>query len=137
MYNSCFCTPLRLCTCAKCARKYSATSSYLFSRSPYEVMLWRRSMSNSNTDTQNYGLNALFFDHDTRLQLLFQEVNLVATAKLPRPACIQGTPTLFSIRTMLAFFNNLFEQTEVKICRESSMRFVRGSSSRYYSEGLR
>jgi hypothetical protein len=42
--------------------------------------------------------------------------------------------TLFNIRTIFAFFNNLFEQVAVKSCRESSMRFVRGSSSKYYRE---
>lgn len=41
--------------------------------------------------------------------------------------------TLLSINTRCVFFNNLFEQIAVKSCSESSILFVRGSSSRYYS----
>jgi hypothetical protein len=79
--------------------------------------------------------SALFFDHNACLKLFLQDIGLVG-----RPMSGQDTLgrrvslTLFNIRTIFAFFNNLFEQVAVKSCRESSMRFVRGSSSKYYGE---
>ena len=43
----------------------------------------------------------------------------------------RGRGTLLSIRTSADLCNSLFVHTEVNNCSESSIRLVRGSSSRY------
>ena len=89
----------------------------------------------SECDNDSRDSSALSFDHKPCLKFFLQEIGLVVHFIRTRNGFQHYMSlTLLSIRTMVEFFNNLFEHVEVKSCRESSMRFVRGSSSRYYLE---
>ena len=75
----------------------------------------------------------LFPDFDAGLQFLPQQVRLWAQVGqwVGGGRLKTAQRTLLSMSTSAAFARSLFEQTAVNSCSESSIRFVRGSSSRY------
>ena len=76
-------------------------------------------------------LNSLFPDFDSSVQFFSQEVSLGALHISERFTRKKIFPTLFNIKTRCAFLRRRFEHTIVHNCSESSILFVRGSSSRY------
>ncbi len=81
--------------------------------------------------------HVLFANFDPGLQLLPEQVRLPHSPRISVWFEVAGKTvkeskrTLLSISTSAAFESSLFEHIAVNSCSESSIRFVRGSSSRY------
>lgn len=82
-------------------------------------------------------LYSLFPNFGSGVQLFSQEISLGGFVDQRTFDRREMWLTLFSIKTRCAFLRSRFEQTIVHNCNESSILFVRGSSSKYFDRSER